>query len=197
MSEDDFSNWFRRRWRRMPFFTGSFFEEIDQMMEEMFKDFERNIPKELVEEKKNPDGSTLRRVGPIVYGYSMTLGPDNKPIISEFGNMRPQKSIFPGTKHGLKVRVEREPLIDTIDEDNQIKIVAEVPGVEKDNINLEYTENSLIISVDAQRRKYYKEVDLPDQVDPETAKASYRNGVLEVIIQKKRNKPKGQKIKID
>ncbi|MEM2922510.1 MAG: archaeal heat shock protein Hsp20 [Candidatus Bathyarchaeia archaeon] len=194
----DFSEWFRRQWRRFPFFSGSFFEDIDRMMEEMFKDFQQNIPRELVEERKMPDGSVFRRVGPIVYGYSMTLGPDGKPVIREFGNMRPQKSIIPGMpKHRLEVKAEREPLIDTIDEDDQIKVVAEVPGVEKDDINLEYAENSLIISVDTEKRKYYKEVELPEQVDPETAKASYRNGVLEITVKKKKVKPKGQKIRID
>ncbi|MBS7656208.1 Hsp20/alpha crystallin family protein, partial [Candidatus Bathyarchaeota archaeon] len=72
-----------------------------------------------------------------------------------------------------------------------------VPGVEKEDINLECAEKSLIISVDTQTRKYYKEVELPAEVDPQSAKASYKNGVLEVTLTKKKVKPKGQKIKIE
>ena len=199
MAWDDFPSWFRRRWKMFPFFTGGFFEDIDRMMEEMFKEIQESIPKELVREERLPDGSTVRRVGPIVYGYSMTMGPDGKPIIREFGNVKPstRPSAFGPPRPGLEVKVEREPLVDTIEEDSTIKVVAEVPGVEKDDINLECAENTLIISVDTPSRKYYKEVELPSQVDPESAKASYRNGVLEVTLTKQRARPKGQRIKIE
>ncbi len=95
------------------------------------------------------------------------------------------------------MKVEREPLVDTIDENGTIKVVAEVPGVGKEDVNLECAESVLIISVDTENRKYYKEVELPSTVDPESAKASYRNGVLEVTLTKKHVKPKGQKIKIE
>jgi HSP20 family protein len=199
MSWEDFPSWFRRRWRMFPFFTGGFFEDIDRMMEEMFKEIQESIPKELIREERLPDGSTVRRVGPIVYGYSMTMGPDGKPIIREFGNVKPstRPSVFGAPRPGLEVKVEREPLVDTIEEDSTIKVVAEVPGVERDDINLECAENTLIISVDTPARKYYKEVELPSQVDPESAKASYRNGVLEVTLTKRRARPKGQRIKIE
>lgn len=194
---EDFPEWFKRRWRRFPFFS-SWFEDIDEMMEEMFRDLQKSIPSELVREEKLPDGSTVRRVGPIVYGYSMSIGPDGKPIIREFGNVKPsmRPTAF-GTRPGLEVKVEREPLVDTIEEDDTIKVVAEVPGVEKKDINLECTERSLIISVDTEKRKYYKEVELPAEVDPRSAKASYRNGVLEVELKKAKPKPKGQRIQIE
>ncbi len=198
MFEDDLGDWLRRRWRRMPFFTGGFFEDIDRMMEEMLKEFQESIPKELVEERRMPDGSTFKRIGPIVYGYSVTLGPDGKPTIREFGNVRPPKTAIPGMpKPKLEVKVEREPLVDTIEEDDQIKVVAEVPGVEKEDINLEFAEKSLIISVNTERRKYFRKVELPDEVDPATARASYRNGVLEVTFSRKKIRAKGQKIKIE
>lgn len=199
MSWEDFPEWFRRRWRRYPFFGGWFFEDIDRMMEEMFREIREAIPKELIKEEKLPDGSTVRRVGPIVYGYSMSIGPDGKPVIREFGNVKPsmKPSAFGPPKPGLEVKVEREPLVDTIEEEDKVKVIAEVPGVEKEDINLECSENSLVISVDTETRKYYKEVELPAEVDPQSAKASYKNGVLEVTLNKKRAKPKGQKIKIE
>lgn len=194
---EDFPEWFRRRWRRFPFFS-SWFEDIDEMMEEMFRELQRSIPSELIREEKLPDGSTIRRVGPIVYGYSMSIGPDGKPIIREFGNVKPsmRPTAF-GTRPGLEVKVEREPLVDTIEEDDTIRVVAEVPGVEKRDINLECTERSIIISVDTENRKYYKEVELPAEIDPKSAKASYRNGVLEVELKKSKPRPKGQRIQIE
>jgi len=195
---EDFPDWFRRRWRRFPFSTGGFFEDIDRMIEEMFRDFQRHIPTELVEERRLPDGSTFKRIGPIVCGYSMTLGPDGKPVIRGFGNVKQARlTAFGAPRPSLEVKGEREPLVDIMEEDNTVKIVAEVPGVEKEDINLELAQNSLIISVDTKTRKYYKEVELPSQVDSESVKASYRNGVMEITLTKKHVRPKGQRVKIE
>lgn len=164
------------------------------MMENMFKEVMENVPKQLIREQKLPDGSTTRQMGPFVYGYSMTVGPDGKPVIREFGNVKPsmRPSAFGPPKPGLKVVEEREPLVDTIVEPDAIRVVAELPGVEKADIELNGAERSLTISVDTEKRKYYKEVDLPEDVDPDSAKASYNNGVLEVRLaklKKSRSKP--------
>jgi len=169
------------------------------MMEDMFKEMQESIPKELVKEEKLPDGSTVRRVGPIVYGYSMTMGPDGKPVIREFGNVKPstKPTAFGAPKPGLEVKVEREPLVDTIEEDGTLKVIAEVPGVDKEDISLDCAESTLTISVGTEKRKYYKEIELHSQVDPDSAKASYRNGVLELTLTKKQVKPKGRRIDIE
>ena len=168
------------------------------MMEEMFQELQGSVPKELVREEKLPDGRIVRRMGPFVYGYSMTTGPDGKPVIREFGNVKPSRtSAFGAPRPGLEVKGEREPLIDTLEEDKTIKIIAELPGIEKEDINLDTDENSLTISVDTEKRKYFKEVELPSTIDPESVKASYKNGVLEVTVTKKETKPKGRRIKIE
>jgi len=179
--------WFRRRrWG----FT-SFFEEISKMMEEAFKELFEALPKELYREYKLPDGSIVRTLGPVVYGYTMTVGPDGKPVIREFGNVRP-------TRLGLLKPVEeREPLVDVIPGDKVIQVVAEMPGVNKEDIKLEATEDELVISAESENRKYYKVVSLPAKVDPKSAKATYKNGVLEVILNKAEEKPRGERIKID
>jgi HSP20 family protein len=51
--------------------------------------------------------------------------------------------------------------------------------------------------VDSAAHKYYKEVHLPSSVDPDSSKASYNNGVLEIILRKTHPKPRGREIKID
>ncbi len=199
MAWEDFPDWFRHRWWRTPFFPAGFFEDMDQMIEEMFREMQKSLPKDLVREEKLLDGSTVRKIGPLVYGYSMSLGPDGKPVIREFGNVKPsaRKTIFGAPRAEFEVKGEREPLIDTLEEDDTIKVVAELPGVEKEDITLEATENSLTISVDTPARKYYKEVELPSPVDPESVKASYRNGVLDTTLTKKHVKFRGKKIKIE
>jgi HSP20 family protein len=208
MAWDDFPEWFRRRMRRTPFFRSWFFgdieemmRDIEQMMEKEFREFKTRIPKDLVRERKLPDGSTTHEWGPFVYGYSMTVGPDGKPKIREFGNIKPSRKpeAFGLTKPTLDVKEEREPLVDVISTDGEIKVVAELPGVEKDDIKLHGTEDTLTISVDTPKRRYFKDIEMPAKIDPKKAKTAYKNGVLEVTIPKtkEKKKPSGEPIKIE
>jgi HSP20 family protein len=125
----------------------------------------------------------------------MTMDPDGKPRIREFGNIKP------GTRKGrprIDFKEQREPLIDVLETEDAVRIVAEVPGVEKQDINLRGSNTALMISVDTAHRKYYKEVDLPAQIDPKRAKSTYKNGILEVTLPKKaKEKPTGERISIE
>lgn len=196
--------WFRRR--RFPFFdiesfpfgfgTRDFEEmmkEVERRMDEAFKEIGEKVPSDLVRERKLPDGSTVKEMGPFVYGYSVTIGPDRKPIIREFGNIKPTL-----TKPGLDVRDVREPLVDVLSTDGEVRVIAEFPGVDKQDIKLHVSENTLTISVHAPGRKYQKEIELPSEIDARNAKTTYKNGVLEVTLPKVREKkPRGVPIKID
>ena len=62
--------------------------QMERQFEEQFKNFQSTAPKELVREYQTTEGGKIREVGPIVYGYSMTIGPDGKPKVREFGNVR-------------------------------------------------------------------------------------------------------------
>jgi HSP20 family protein len=198
MSSDneDFPEWFKRRRKTLdkdPFFgdIDEMFREMEKRMEEEFKNFTTRVPKDYVRERKLPDGSTAKEWGPFVFGYSMKIGPDGKPEIQEFGNLK--KSL-----KGPEVKEEREPLVDVIETENEIRVVAELPGVEKTDIKLHGTEDSLEISVDTEHYKYYKEVQLPAKVRVKEAKSTYKNGVLEVVLPKSEapKKPKGEPIDI-
>ncbi|HDQ06743.1 MAG TPA: Hsp20/alpha crystallin family protein, partial [Candidatus Bathyarchaeota archaeon] len=136
-----------------------------------------------------------------VYGYSMTIGPDGKPKIREFGNVKP--SMDPEkcgiNRPCLDVKGEREPLVDIIDTNEEIKVIVELPGVEKEDIKLSGAEEQLTISVDTPQRKYFKEIEMPTTIDPKKARSSYKNGVLEVTVSKsgEKKKPSGEQIKIE
>ncbi len=194
--EDDefFPEWLKRRWR---FPTTNWFQEFERSFEEMLQGLE--LPKELVRERKLPDGATVREMGPFVYGYSFSVGPDGKPVVREFGNVKPSMGGGPfGTgKPRLDVKEEREPLVDTIVHSDVVKVVAELPGVEKSDINLECDGRTLILKVDTEKRRYHKSLELPVEVDPDTSKASYKNGVLELILNRKTPDNRPKQIKID
>jgi len=208
MAWEYFPEWFRRRMRRSPYFRSwlfgdmeDIFKDMEEMMEKEFKEFSTRVPKDLVRERKLPDGSTIREWGPFVYGYSMTVGPDGKPKIREFGNLKPslKPEAFGLTRPSLDIKEEREPLVDVIDANGEIKVVAELPGVEKEDIKLHGTEETLTISVDTPKCKYFKEIPLPTRINPKEAKTVYKNGVLEVTIPriKEKKKPRGEPIKIE
>jgi HSP20 family protein len=197
MSSDneDPPEWFKKRRSpsKDPFGNiDDMFREMEKMMDEELKSFTEKVPKEYVKERKLSDGSTVKEMGPFVYGYSMKIGSDGKPEIQEFGNIKK------GLKGTPQVKEEREPLVDIVETNEDIHVVAELPGVEKTDIKLHGTEDSLTISVDTPNYKYYKEVALPVKVRIKEAKSSYKNGVLEVIITKAEasNKPKGEPIDI-
>ncbi|UCG36899.1 MAG: Hsp20/alpha crystallin family protein [Candidatus Bathyarchaeota archaeon] len=208
MAWDDFPEWFRKRMRRTPFFRSWFFGDLDEimrnmeeMMEREFREFKTRVPRDLVRERKLPDGSTMREWGPFVYGYSMTVGPDGKPRIREFGNVKPSRKpeALGFTRPSLDIKEEREPLVDVISANGEIKVVAELPGVEKKDIKLHGTEDALTISVNTPNRKYYKEITMPAKIDPKKAKTAYKSGVLEVTIPKIKGeeKPRGEPIELE
>jgi HSP20 family molecular chaperone IbpA len=85
---------------------------------------------------------------------------------------------------------EREPIVDVFEEGDHIRVMAELPGVKENEINLEIKDNALTISTDTPARKYYKKVELPNPVKKDATKFSYRNGILEVRLRKQRKAPK-------
>jgi HSP20 family protein len=190
LSSDD--KWFKRWGREMPFGPWSY-ADVEEMMKEMEKDFmdlkdlEKDIPKELVREQRAEDGSITKEVGPIVYGYSMTLGPDKKPVIREFGNVK--RDHRGGWKEALTEA--REPLVDIVDSDKEVRVIAELPGAKKDDVKLTAEGRSLTISVDTPTRKYRKELKLPMPVELDESKSSFNNGILEVTFPKPKGKSSG------
>jgi HSP20 family protein len=158
-------------------------EEEFESIASTFEEIRKRILKDAVGTDENP----------FVYGFSMRIGPDGKPNIEEFGNI-------PGILSGeTTMPGEREPLTDVIEGDKEISVIVELPGVEKDAIDLKTTESSLEINVNTSKRTYHKKLSFPAKVKPETSKASYKNGVLEVRVERIENRKGGGafKVKVD
>ncbi len=113
-----------------------------------------------------------------VYGLSVKRGLGGRPTVESFGNVKK-------TAKGPVVEEEREPLVDVFDEEEQIVVIVELPGVEEEHIHTEVQEASITVSAVNGERKYYKEIALPKAVETSTVKSKYRNGVLEIRIGKK------------
>ena len=75
-------------------------------------------------------------------------------------------------------------MVDIIEDETILVILVALPGVKKDDIDLRITENCLSVSVDTEDFEWYDELSLPAKVSTKSAHASYKNGVLEVRINK-------------
>ena len=164
-----------------------------RQMEREFEDIEKRIPKDLIREYTTPGGGKVRELGPMIYGYSMTVGPDGKPRIREFGNVKRSKF---SSMSAPEVTGEIEPLVDVTTTDSQVKVVVEMPGTSKDKIKINVYDNTVEVKSEDPQRKYHRTIEIPPETDIETATSSYNNGILEITF-KKKDITKGKTIKVE
>ncbi|MEM2419555.1 MAG: Hsp20/alpha crystallin family protein [Candidatus Bathyarchaeia archaeon] len=79
---------------------------------------------------------------------------------------------------------EPKPLLDVFNEEDCIVIVAELKGFKRENIKVNVENQQLTLSAKFQNRRYYKRLNLPDVVIPESMHTTYKNGVLEIRLKK-------------
>jgi HSP20 family protein len=161
----------RKDSRREPF---DMFRDFDEMFNEMLRELE---------------SGGLPQGGPFFYGFSMNQRPGEEPEIREFGNIHPGRDT-------IEVG-ERKPLIDVFDTDDTVQVVAEMPGIEKEDVELNVDGRNLEIRAAHGDRRYNETVGLPADVDEDSARATYKNGVLEVTFRKTPKAKKGKKINVD
>ena len=163
MFDDEFNRIFKRM-------SNSFFD-----IDDIFEEFKRNGPNS----------------GPFYYGYTMTVGPNGKPVVKEYGNVKP--GLLPSSD-------TREPIVDAIVDEKEklVKLVAEMPGVEKTDVKILVQDKSVDISAEHGEKKYHVKVPIKHKVDENSAKASYKNGILELVFKLiEDEKSKGKKVEVE
>ena len=161
-----------------------FDDEFDRLFKKLSRSFV-NLD-DLFEEAKS-EGSVS---GPFYYGYTMTVGPDGKPVVKEYGNVKP--GLLPSSE-------TREPLVDTIVDDKEkvVKLVAEMPGVEKSDVKIVVEGKTVHVDAERGEKKYHAKVPIQHKVDQNSAKATYKNGILELVFkQVESEKPKGKTVEV-
>lgn len=124
-----------------------------------------------------------------VCGYTLTIGSDGRPVLQEHSNAAES----PQTD-GI-----REPLVDMItnEKEGTTKLVAEMPGVERNDIGVTVENKHVNITAEHGEKKYRVRAPLQRRVKDDLTKASYKNGVLEVTFQLLGEpKPKGKKVEV-
>lgn len=165
--EEDFPEWFRRRHR--------FFEDIDRI----FTEIERMVREEFEAflSQTSEGGGGGRDVSdedgkPFIYSYRIEVKPDGRVEVYESSDIKPF------------VEVDQEPFIDVIETEDEICVIAELPGVEEEGIEVYGEGETLIINADTLDGRYRREVKLPIKADIGRAKTRYKNGVVEIRVPK-------------
>ena len=96
----------------------------------------------------------------------------------------------------------QSPFVDVRDVEDNIIVTADMPGVDKEDVNISVSENTLEISTESKEEvseekkdegfvrreryytRFYRRVPLPGQVDESSARATLNNGVLEITLPK-------------
>lgn len=157
----------------------SFDEEIAEMRDRMDRVLERMLSGELMEAKD-----------PLIYGVSMRVSSEGVPLIQEFGKARPAELADAEPP-------AREPLTDIREDVDRVTVIMELPGVDKKEIKVTAEDRYLDLEVDSPDKRYSKHLDLPCNVLPGSAKANYKNGVLEVVMRRPAPKRKGKAVRVE
>lgn len=143
-----------------------------EKLKEVDKEVERKI-------RETPLERTGRRPSQIPRGIpSSTKGRafKGRPFVKQKAGMKPSPPPVP-----------QERPVDIFDEKDHLKIIAEIPGVDENDINLNLQGDKLTISTDIPKRRYHQELKLPCVPKGKIEKI-YKNGILEVKIQKTEKK---------
>ncbi|MFX1339107.1 MAG: Hsp20/alpha crystallin family protein [Promethearchaeota archaeon] len=181
-----------------PFDFFKFFTDPEKLFKSkqfktIFKDVFEKLLKSLPPEFQNLSPEDMRKylmenkdkfpwgAGPYIAGFNLKFGPDGNPIVDSFGNVKPEP--YSGK---AKVKSTREPLVEVDEENDQLIIIAEIPGATKEDVEIKATSRSLTISTkeDSLSIKYYKEIELPMPINSDYAKARLQNGILEIKLKK-------------
>ncbi|MBC8162386.1 MAG: Hsp20/alpha crystallin family protein [Roseiflexaceae bacterium] len=110
-----------------------------------------------------------------VYGVSIRSGIGGVPQVEHFGNLR-------ATATGPEVAEAREPLLDLFDEDGELVVVVELPGVDEADIRVTLRGAVLALETIGARR-FSRELALPGEVE-QVFVQQYHNGILEIRLRK-------------
>ena len=143
----------------------------------------------------------LRGPGVRYYGLVVTMGPDGRPIVHEYGNARPgaaARKLDVGNDRPSTASETREPLVDTIVDEKErvVKLIAEMPGVEKRDIKIAVEGKYVSVSTD-RGRKYQMRIPLERKVNANSAKATYRNGILQITFSLVEGSHGGKTIRVE
>ncbi|UCE80637.1 MAG: Hsp20/alpha crystallin family protein [Methanobacteriota archaeon] len=130
-----------------------------------------------------------------LWSNPMTMLNDMDRIFDDFKTDWETLFVAPRTLSGELIR---QPLVDISDEGKDFVLKAEIPGIGKDDLNIEVTENGIEISGESSSEKeekdketgfvrkerhyarFHRSLPFPDKIVPDKVDAQLKDGVLTV-----------------
>ena len=118
-----------------------------------------------------------------VYGFSVRMGLGGGPDfrVEPFGNLRRDRSTGESV-----VEEVREPLVDVFDEGDRLLIVAELPGVDPEDVRVDVGDGLLTLRAERAERKYRKSIEVPRGTERDRLSVSCNHGIVEIGVPKPR-----------
>ena len=156
--------------------------DLRDMLDELDKYFEE-FEKDVQDFARNTISAAHLKTEPYVAGFSLRLGPQGRPNVQFFGDSPLHHDGF------------RSPMNEQIldEKSGVLRLVLEMPGVEKNDIQVEATDDTAVVTADTEGRKYRAEIELKAQVQPDSGRAEYRNGILDISFSLRDKTNKGYK----
>jgi HSP20 family protein len=111
------------------------------------------------------------------------------------------------------VRADWSPRIDVFEREGKLVVQAELPGLRKEDVTVEMRDGAVVLRGERSETRettreayyrrertsgrFYRSVTLPDDADPESAKARFQDGLLEVTLDLRRRESRGRKLTVD
>jgi len=154
-----------------------YLREILAELDRYFDEFEKTMQDTI---RAAIDSGTAAVSKPVVSGVAMGFGPEGKPSVQFFGD----RMVGP---NGYRTPIYEQ----SMDESHgTLRLTVELPGVEKENIEVSAREGSVLITAEKEERRYRVDVPVIREVDVESAAATFHNGILSLSfsIRDKNNK---------
>ncbi|QGQ44155.1 Hsp20/alpha crystallin family protein [Metabacillus sediminilitoris] len=116
---------------------------------------------------------------------------DPMKMMNDFFQNRPKRTLLDSIDNVFRKTHDANFSTEVVETDHHFKIIAELPGVPKEYINVEIRGEDVLIEVKKQKNLTRKlggirTITLPNYVIKRTMKAVYRDGMLEIRLDKKK-----------
>ncbi len=122
------------------------------------------------------------------YGFRVRFGNGESaggPVVKPFARAtdnQPEARDQANAAKAVPTKAVRQPQVDLFEEDGEIILVAEMPGVAADQLQLEVLSDQLQMEGQSRLVTFRQQLQLPQRVDPSSAKVTANNGVIEIRL---------------
>jgi HSP20 family protein len=160
--------------------------------------------------EENVDRKAIRRWGEEPFEVTRRLDRVFQRFMDEFEDTF---RTFPSMRWRPVFPEARVPLCDVVDLGDRYSITMEIPGIEKEKIDISVDSNTVEVKAETRaeeeekgknyiyrerkHKTFHRHIDLPEEVMSSKAEAKMRNGELEIIVPKKSPKLEEKAVKLE